>query len=199
MEDVPVGEVVVYLSRRTLDEELAARARRELARVIALAVIPCIALALLVWQFATRRAGHGAQTPHASPSPRDTSRAAPQESTSTPPLQLPQDWDSEDARRAYLKACRTFLRDQHAAAPRLCRLAALENWAELREAAHALREAALALNALPLADAALSVQDAALANTASAARRVEHCLPALTGVLDMVEQVVRDNAEAART
>ena len=199
MEDVPVGEVVVYLSRRALDEELAAKARRELVRVTALAVIPCVALALLVWQLAVRRAEHGAQTPCASPSPDGQSRAGEQGAVLPPPLQLPPDWDNENTRRAYLEACRAFIRDQHASAALLYRLTAREDWGELREAARALREAALALNALPLAEAALSVQDAALANTASAARRVEICIPALTSVLNAVKKLVRDNAEAART
>jgi HPt (histidine-containing phosphotransfer) domain-containing protein len=196
MEDVPVGEVGGYLSRRALDEELAAKARRELVRVTALAVIPCIALALLLWQLAVRRAEHdGVQALCASPSPDGKSCAGEQGAALAPSLQLPPDWDNENTRRAYLEACRAFIRDQHASAALLCRLTAREDWGELREAARALHEAARALNAFPLAEAALSVQDAALANTASAARRVEICISALAGLLNAIEKLVHDNAE----
>jgi hypothetical protein len=197
MEDAPVGEVVVYLSRRALDEELAARARRELVRVAVLAILPCIALALLVRQLAVCRAERGTQAPSASLCPNGKSRAGEQEAALAPPLQLPPDWDSENTRRAYLEVCRAFVRDQRASAALLCRLAAHEDWGELREAARILREAALALNALPLAEAALSVQDAALAHTASAARHVEHCISALAKLLNTAERLVRDHGEAA--
>ena len=196
MEDVPVGEVVVYLSRRGLDENLAARARRELVRVTALAVIPCIALALLVRQLAARRTEQGMAI-HASQGMDGKNSAGIQKAVMAP-LQLPPDWDNDNARLAYLEACRAFLRDRHACAALLCRLAASEDWGELREAARGLREAALALNALPLAEAALAVQDAALAYTASAARQVENCLPALASVLKAADTLVRDNAETAR-
>ncbi|MDR2695034.1 MAG: hypothetical protein LBC79_01460, partial [Deltaproteobacteria bacterium] len=146
MEDVQVGEVIVYLSRRALDEEISARARREFARVAALAVIPCIALALLLREFAARRAEQQTQT--ASPMPpqplspvqrQNDKRRAGGEAVPTTPLRLPQDWNSEDARRAYLEACRAFLRDRHASAALLYRLAAREEWGELREAARSLR------------------------------------------------------------
>jgi hypothetical protein len=76
MEDVPVGEVIIYLSRRALDEELAAGARREFLRVAALAVIPCIALALLLWQLAARRAANGAKARDAFPMPPQSGVAA---------------------------------------------------------------------------------------------------------------------------
>jgi hypothetical protein len=188
IEDIPVGAVVIYLSRRTLDEELSARARRELARVSALALIPCIAIALLLWQLAARRA----------PAPAlRASRAGGLRRVSAPPLQLPPDWNNEVVRRSYLEACRAFIREQRGSAALLYRLAACEDWGELRETARTLREAALGLNAQPLAAALLSMQEAALANTASAARRVENCIPALAQVFNAIEALLRDNAESA--
>ena len=204
MEDVPVGQVVIYLSRRTLDEELSAKERRELARISALAVIPCIAMARLLWQLATRRTTPSAQTHETvfsllkrilSTEKHDRSRAREHRSMSAPPLQLPVNWDNEDVRRTYLKACRAFIRDQHASAALLCQLTAREDWGELRAMALALHETALPLNALPLATAALSLQEAALAHTASAARCVENCLSALAQVLSAIEHLLRDTAE----
>jgi HPt (histidine-containing phosphotransfer) domain-containing protein len=211
MEDVQVGEVILYLSRRALDEELSAGARREFARVAALALIPCIALALLLWRLAAHRAACSAQTPPASPAPpvsslpqaamSSGSKGSPvdeKREAAPAPLHLPPDWNREEVRRAYFKECRAFLREQQAGAALLCRLAAREEWGELREAARALREAALALNAPPLAAAALSVQEAALADTASAARHVERCIPVLIRVFHELEGLLRDNDEAAR-
>jgi hypothetical protein len=179
IEDVPVGEVVIYLSRRALDEELSARTRRELTRVAALALIPCIAMALHLRQLATRRM---------------VIRTG-EKAVSTTTLQLPPDWHNEDVRRNYLQTCRTFMHDRHDSAALLYRVAAREDWGELRETARALREAALTLNARPLAAAALAIQEAALDNTASAARRVESCIPALAQVFHALEQLLRDNAE----
>ena len=189
IEDISVGEVVIYLSRRALDEELSAKARRELVRVSMLALIPCIAIALLLWQIAARRT--------APPLPFHENRALQRQLVPVPPLQLPPDWNSEDARRNYLEVCRTFIRDQHGSAVLLYQLAAREDWGELREAARTLHQAALALNARPLAAAALSMQEAALANTASAARHVENCIPALAKVFSAIEQLLRDNASVA--
>jgi DNA-binding ferritin-like protein len=100
-------------------------------------------------------------------------------------------------RRAYLEACRAFIRDQQVSGVLLCQLAAREDWGELRATARALREAAQGLNAQPLAAAALFVQEAALADTASAARHVEHCIPALAQVFSALEQLLRDDAESA--
>jgi HPt (histidine-containing phosphotransfer) domain-containing protein len=206
MEDVPVGEVVIYLSRRTLNEELAARARRELARLTALALIPCIALALLLWQRAAGRTAYG-KNAHDVPSmpPEPVPFAAARhgdigrERAVASPLQLPPDWhNNEEARQAYLEAGRAFIRTQQAGAAQLCRLTAREDWGELRKAARALREAALAVNARSLAAAALSVQEAALANTASAARRVEHCISVLTQVLNALGHALHNNANAVR-
>ena len=199
MEDVPVGEVIIYLSRRALDEALSAKARRELARVAALAALPCIALALLLWQLAALRATDGAAMRDAclmpSPShPFDRGR----ETVQTPPLLLPPDWDREEARRAYLEACRAFIRDQQTSAALLCQLTAGEDWGELRATARALREAALALNARHLAAAALAVQEAALSHTASAARHVEACIPALAQALTAAERLLRDNAASTQ-
>ena len=54
VEDLPVGEISVYLSRRQLDEELYAKAQRELLRIALLAAFPCLGLALLLWQLAVR-------------------------------------------------------------------------------------------------------------------------------------------------
>jgi len=210
MEDVQVGEVVIYLSRRALDEELSAKARREVARVAALALLPCIASALLLRQLAVRRATPGSAMRNAfftlsEPiQPAVTlpsfykSHAGEQRDIPAPPLQLPQDWDNEDVRLAYLDACRAFIRDQHAGAALLYQLTACEDWGELRATARALHAAALTLNARPLAAAALSMQEAALARTASAARLVEHCISALTQVFNAIEQLQNENAESAR-
>jgi len=183
MEDVPVGKVVVYLSRRTLDEELSAKARRELVRVAALAVVPCIAMAQLLWQLAVRRTTHRSSFEEHGDAP-------------SAPLHVPPNWSNDDARLAYLDACRAFIRDQHGSTVLLYRLVAREDWGELRAIARALHEAALALNAHHLAEAALSMQEAALANTAAAARHVENCIPALAQVLRAAEQLLRDNAQA---
>ncbi|MDR0239778.1 MAG: hypothetical protein LBI88_06060 [Deltaproteobacteria bacterium] len=184
MEDVPVGEVVIYLSRRTLDEELSAKARRELMRAAALAVVPCIAMAQLLWQLAVRRATHRSSfVEH-----RDAPAA---------PLHIPPNWNNADVRQAYLDACRVFIRDQRGNTALLYQLAAREDWGELRATARALHEAALVLNAHPLAEAALSMQEAALAHTATAARHVENCIPALAQVLRAAEQLLRDNAASA--
>jgi len=196
MEDVPVGEVIIYLSRRALDEELSAGARRELVRVTALAALPCIALTLLLWQLATRRAAQGPQ-PLSSAESLNPSLDRGQAAVTAPPLRLPPDWDREEARLAYLEACRVFIREQQSGTALLCRLTAREDWGELRAAARSLREAALSLNALPLAAAALSVQEAALSNTASAAWRVEACIPALAQLLTATEALLRDNAGPA--
>ena len=189
IEDVPVGEVVIYLSRRTLDEELSTKARRELVRVSALALIPCIAIALLLRQLAARRtttllSGH-------------ESRDREQQLLPAPPLQLPPDWNSTVVRQNYLEACRVFIRDQHGNAALLYQLAAREDWGELREAARALCQAALAINARPLAAAALSMQEAALANTASAARRVEDCIPLLAQVASAIKRLLCDTTDSA--
>ena len=201
MEDVPVGEVIIYLSRRALDEEFSAKERRELARVAALAVLRCISLALLLWQLATRRTAEGTATRNACFMPSQSHPSAEtlntvldrgQEAVQAPPLCLPPDWDREDVRRAYLEACRAFIRDQQTGAALLYQLTAREDWGELRARAHALREAALTLNARHLAAAALAVQEAALSNTASAARRVEACIPALARVLKALEQLLSE-------
>jgi len=208
MEDVPVGEVVIYLSRRALDEELSAKARRELVRVAALALVPCIVIAQLLWQLAMRRAARGSAMRNASSRlPEPIAGTLPtfyknpvgeRKDVAAPPLQVPPDWDNAEARQAYLNACRAFLRDQHAGVALLYHLAAREDWGELRATARALREAALVLNARPLAEAALAMQEAALAQTSSAARHVEHCIPILTQVLRAVEQLVHDNAASTR-
>jgi HPt (histidine-containing phosphotransfer) domain-containing protein len=176
-------------------------------RVAALAVIPCIALALLLWQLAAGRAAQGAETRNAAPMPpelpladevrRGKSRGWEQE-TAPLPLQLPTDWNNEDARQAYREMCRAFIRDQRGSAALLYQLTAREDWGELRATARALHEAALALNARSLAEAALSVQEAALASTPSAARRVEACISALAQVYKALELLLRDSAECAR-
>jgi HPt (histidine-containing phosphotransfer) domain-containing protein len=204
MEEVQVGEVVIYLSRRALDEEFAARARNEFVRVAALAVIPCIALALLLWRLAIHRTAYGAKARHTPSMPppvpsetRDNGLDGKREAV-PPPLHLPPDWHREDVRHTYLEVCRAFIRDQQNCAALLCRLTARENWGELHKTARALREAALALHAPPLAAAALSVQEAVLADTASAARHVEHCIPALVRVFTELERILRDNADSAR-
>jgi len=201
MEDVPVGEVVIYLSRRALNEEFAAKARREFVRLAVLALIPCIGMALLLWQRIAHRAAGGTESCNASfmPSPlfaslyKDAPYAEEKQTVPPTPLQLPPDWHSENVRRAYLESCDAFIRNQYNSAALLCLLTAREDWGELREAARALREAALAINAGPLAAAALSLQEAALANTASAARRVEHCIHALIRLFTTIEHVLRDN------
>ena len=185
MEDVPVGKVVVYLSRRTLDEELSAKARRELVRVAALAVVPCIAMAQLLWQLAVRRTTHRSSFEEHGDAP-------------SAPLHVPPNWSNDDARLAYLDACRAFIRNRHASATLLCRLAAREDWGELRATARDLREAALALNAGSLAAAALSIQEAALAHTASASRHVENCIPTLAQVQTAIIQILRDNAVSSQ-
>jgi HPt (histidine-containing phosphotransfer) domain-containing protein len=201
MEDVPVGSVIIYLSRRALEEELSAKARRELARVSALAVIPCTALALLLWQFATHRttqdmdARLACSMPPQSHPPaetRNSDRDKRQAADQALPLHLPPDWDRAEVRHVYLEECRAFIRTQRNSASLLCQLTAREDWGELRATAHALREAALVLNARPLAAAALAVQEAALSNTASAARHVEECIPALTQALTALEQLVSE-------
>jgi HPt (histidine-containing phosphotransfer) domain-containing protein len=186
IEEVQVGEVILHLSRRALEEELSAGARREIARVAVLAVIPCILLALFLWRLAALRAARDAQT-----------QADGRRESDPSPLRLPTDWNIPDARRAYLEACRVFLRERRNEAALLCRLAAAEDWKGLHEAAGALREAALTVNARALAAAALSVQEAALADAASAARHVEHCIPPLFEVLDEAERLLRDNADPA--
>jgi len=200
IEDVPVGKVVIYLSRRVLDEELSTKARRELVRVAALALVPCIAMAQLLWQLSARRATRSSAMHNASSTlPAFYNIPVRElEDVAAPPLQLPPDWNNVEIRQAYLDACRAFLRNQYAGAALLYHLAAREDWGELRATARALREAALVLNAHPLAEAALSIQEAALAQTASAARHVEHCIPVLAQVLRTIEQLLHDNAASAR-
>jgi HPt (histidine-containing phosphotransfer) domain-containing protein len=174
--------------------------------VFALAGIPCLVLAALLWRLAVSRALSAGQARDACSLPSESVPSAAsrhgdvgirQKTVAAAPLQPP-DWDNEDARQAYLEACRVFLRDQHDCAARLYRLAAREDWEKLHETARALREAAHALNAGHLAAASLSLQEAALADTASAARCVEQCVPALDQVFNAVEQLLRGHAETAR-
>jgi len=206
IEDVPVGEVVIYLSRRTLEEELAAKARRELTRVAVLALIPCIAMAQLLWQRALSLAPgrsaaiSSASAPLSEPLRAvgtqalvDKGHAAQGKERASPALHVPNPWDKEEQRKAYLDACRAFVRDHHGSAALLYQLVAREDWGELRATAKALHEAALALHAQPLAKAALSLQVAALANTSSAARHVETCIPLLAEVLRELKQLLCDN------
>ena len=208
IEDVQVGEVVIYLSRRTLDEDLSVKARRELVRVAVLAVAPCIAMAQLLWQLAARWATSSSAMhntfstlPETTPSAGTLSalckRHGRDRKEIPPPLQLPPNWHNEEVRQAYLDACRAFIRE-HAGTALLYSLTAHEDWGELRSTARALHEAALLLNARPLAEAAFSIQEAALAHTSSAARHVENCIPVLAQVLRAVEQLLHDNAAPAR-
>lgn len=178
MEEQPVGEVTVFLSRRGAQEEIAAAERRELLRLGALSLIPCLFLAHLLWQEAARRA---AARRECDISPASMGNAAAPASPSEPTL-FPPGADAQDA-----AARRAFMRDQRNAAARLYRAVAREDWGELRAEACALHGAALAIRAPELARAALEVKEAALSNTGAAARRVEHCVPVLARVFAALE------------
>jgi len=159
-------------------------------------------MALLLWRSATQRTAYCAQARPASstpyPAPAETWDGGTDGEKGVVPVILPpQNLNREDA-QAYLAACRAFIGDHRDGAALLCRLAAREEWGELREAARSLCDAARALHAPALAAAALSVWEATLVDTAAAARHVEHCIPALNQTLGELERLLRDNAEPAR-